>query len=373
MDAKEWQKLLFSNPDDKEIWGLELQRVTDTGATLELLLRDKDTDQTFANLAIAHNHVLKAIAFRHLAEYQLTLQELVDSETITRTLERQGNCASSFNGPGCREIDTILEIVLTQLSLAFEDLNDKVNQEKYLNLALNYVSDSERYRRHLARIGNFYLEDNNFSQLIKTLYRELERALDTDNTDRISICCEAAEGTYMKLFTTISWLPGTNTIKGYDARDFVDMWGIGLGREFKYGMTSPSEDDATFITALFFQDVVNVSSDSDLPGNTDYKTVEELRRNSRLDDHIREQLLEGNFEPAAKYLYCVYVDGGFYRYSGGYLVCPEERSSCVTFDEVKDSIQHAPRSLVDPWTLQVTELLDQAHKFLKQHCRKDAK
>src|SRR5262249_20159276 len=103
-----------------------------------------------------------------------------------------------------------------------------------------------------------------------------------------------------------------------------------------------------------------------------YASVDELRKNTDLDGYVRQQMVDGRFEPVAKYLYVRYINFGF-SLSEGHVQCPDERAPRVSFSEVRVGLARRPQLSVSDRTRRIIEMLAKGRDFLEKHCQKSPK
>lgn len=388
-------KLLMQNPDDLNLWTEELKRQEAEGIELAerklglvaLTGRVAAEREPGLELAIANNHQRQGISMRHLKRYQDALSQFSESQVVLDDLERGLQCDYPSAMSVCNQIREQYHLLYEYSFYVYFDLNDDANIKKYARLALDSVSNSAEYSLQVRNIIYLYQSRGQYDRTLDMVFDAIEQALTRSKQEEVLGASQIASQLLRELFTTISWIPETGKRRSNDPRDFADSHGLGIGRPFRYGMTSPAEDHATFATVFYTQEQVARSADDPKSryraDNDGYASWEELEVNVDVEGYVRAQLADNNFEPAAKYLYFKYLHTRFYcppgdwtrlrntpSYckSGAYPRCPVIKTSDVTFSEVMKKLSETPLSRVDANTSHIIDLLYHAYDWLSRHC-----
>lgn len=371
----EWEDLLFANPDDQELWDFELKRVQHNAQILLNIIDDSNNDSAELLLLISNNHQLVSIALRHLGKYEEALQELSKSEEILKSLENHHDCTLTTEVAICEDIREGLELTYSYFANVFGDMEDNINVEKYINLFFEFSAFPESGNSRFDYLLLFYVDREDYENALNIVFDEIKMAINNQDELEIQDKARYAEGIYYELYLSISWIPSTGKLRENDPRDFADNIGLGIGRDFKYGMVDPEEDHATFATisvmqGYFESNLINgeMFDEEEYGDFLGYESRDEFRKNFDLETHIRAQLKEGNFEPVTKYLFFAYVDDHFETAEDDYLKCPIELPTNVTFNDVIERLEEVPSNTIPPQTIYVIERLYQGMQFLEQNC-----
>jgi hypothetical protein len=377
MPLQEWVRLLYAHPDDPVLWTRELKRLDDV--RLRLASGGDPAGDVFTAMAISKNQQLRGIAFRHLKRYGEALDALSSSaKLLESTWTRQG-CAHPKPKARCDELNDLRARTMTYVARVHTDQHDIVRADRALHDAVVLSRDASKYPHRLAGIVGDLVQQEAFARAASLVLAEIKNALDHRNEQRVSASARVASSLFNELFFWISWDRQTGKLRDGDPRDFVDNHGIGLGKSMKYGMTDPSEDQATFVTARFREEKIlgpNAHrSKADLAGMAKadgFTSTEDLIKNAKLTEYVRREMADGNFEPVAKYVHSEYMDDRFYTSSGVILAC-REWSSPVTFAEIDRRLREAPAGTVPPSTIEILTAFERGTQFLKVHCRAKAR
>lgn len=367
-------KQLPDDPIDSEIWARKLEQQQITAQALK-----KDDEEAKSShrsdplltLMRINNHQLQGISLRHLKRYEEALAELRLSDELIRSFRSEHRCDDpAGKSPRCQQVNEEYYLQLLFFSNVYSDLKDDTNVEKYLQLALA-AATGRNYRESLSMLVSWYTDRDKYETALDTAYRALDGGSTNTRIDAIEVASNALEFIYAKLFRSISWQNRATERRSNDARDFVDNHGIGIGRTSKYGMENVREDYATFATIFYLQEVTlsrDRESEEELdPESTPlfgYGSREELRRNVDIERYVREQLVDDNFEPAAKYLYFKYIHNSFTPGMPRYMRHSPTVPPMVSFAEVLTKLSAAPSVRVDPNTKRIIEALYRADQFL---------
>ena len=361
---------LMANPDNVELWGTELKREQEQANQLTRIQEEtkaSDQQDPLVELMIANNYQLQGISLRHLKRYPEALLKLAASEQVLADLGTEQQCNRPSRKPICTEVDQQYCLLFTYFANVYSDIKDDTNAEKYLKLALGAAPPQDCGKQFFALIS-WYVSKADYDRALDTIFQTLDSAIPAKRNSLIDGALRSADFTYLKLFYNISW-ESSGRRRSNDARDFADMYGIGIGRSSKYGMVSPDEDHATFFTVFFTQEQVKqegnrLKSEQSYITQSGYSSFDELERNVDIDRYVREQMEEDNFEPAAKYLYCRYIQGAF---DTDKLRHRQREPATVSFKEVLNKLRTAPTIRVDHNTEHIIELLYRGDKFLAEH------
>jgi tetratricopeptide (TPR) repeat protein len=347
-DSEEWMQVLMKNPTDKKIWEIELKRIDKVG---QLLLEDKsipNLQQYIRELAISNNYQLRGVALRHLERYPEALESLKKSIELLTKLDNLHKChVTSMASSACTDILHQFDLTYSFFSNVYCDMKDETNEGIYLN------------------------------QRLKILFLSIEKAIASKDYEYIEYNIKEVERLYSQLFYRISWISGTKELRMRDPRNFADSVGIGIGNEYKYGMTDPDEDEATFFTLLYLAEEVKMNGPEHflkLKSFEDigYTTIDDIRANTDIEKYIRDQMTNGNFVPAVKYLYCRYFFT-FPHYSLTHkghprFECKKEVSTNVTFKEVAQKLNSVSLKTIDPATIQAFQMMNEGYEFSEKLC-----
>jgi len=364
-----WADLLFKNPGDQKLWNTELARQIQRTEKLSKQERESPLDPKL-KLTIANSYQSQGIALRHLKRYEEALSALTHSIDVLAQMEKNYECKSSSSElPICGNIYDGIRLTFIYFANVYYDLSEMRNTEKYLERALEVPSTFEDFRHTLSRLVSLYLKQDDFQSALNIVLTAIEDELEYKHTKEVVTLSEMASSIYLRLFYTISWIPGTSDLRENDPRDFADRSGIGIGSNVKYGMTDPEEDSATFATLFFLQELANSNEGKEYPKAWGYRSYDDLLKNTDIEAYIRSQLADRNLEPAAKYLYNKYIRYNFGEVSGRPFSCPNEQPNSVTFTEVRKAIETGGEA-IPHWTRYVIDLLFEGEQFLRTYCSK---
>lgn len=354
-----WHQHLRENPNDEELWTLELERTKE----LDIYLLQSKGNPGTIGLQLASNLQLQGKAFRHLKRYSEAIGALTTSQQALNKVEEQSRCTVSPHNSICNIIRIAYRLTYSLLVDVYYDLKDRNNAEKYLILELQYSYQSDRFDPVFEELFSLYRNSEDLDKAANTILDQFHNALASKDWRRISVTAMIADEFYDLLFVRISWSLDSHTLREYDARDFADIYGIGIGKTFKYGMVSPDEDESTFLSLIMLVR-------GDMVPQSIYNSEEVTKRNYDLPKYVREQMIEGNFEPAAKYLFITSM-GGFLGNNKRLLFCPDTRRGDVSFNEVEEALMKAPTLMVSASTRNILELFYRGHIFLKTYCKEE--
>lgn len=362
IERKEWLKLLYSNPYDQKLWNTELKRLKGNERYLKQL--PKNSQDSIKSL-LAKNYQIQGVTLRHLNSHYKALEALSKSREILETLEDKYDCLSNSQDSICEKIFKECEWTFEFIANVYHDMNCKEQWEIYINQAFEYAKKVKNEQNPISYFVLWYLRNKNFDEALSIVFKAIEKNLQSNNKTELIFNCQLANYIYEKLFCSISWSLTTGKLRIHDPKDFVDMKGLGIGKDFKYGMISQEEDIATYATVLFY------SGMSQLLGTKEDSTSTSSSiwafEDCDLDRYTHEQLNENNFEPVAKYLYFIYIGSNFYNSPKEYLKCPAG-SSYITFSDVQEMLEKTPSGTVSMWTIHVIELLQKGYQFLNSNC-----
>jgi hypothetical protein len=361
---------LMSHPDDKEVWGRELERLEGYGEALEKA-RAQDPGAGLVNLAIANNLQLQGIALRHLKRYDEALQRLTASDKVLQNLRVRQGCQTPVPRDICAQISDQSALLLSFFVNVYVDRKDDVNVSKYLKLELRSAQTPDDYARRASAVVFRYLLNNDYDRAVKGGLITFDEAAVLKDAERLKTASDILDSVYLKVFSNISWRP-TGERRGGDPRDFVEDKGLAIGADYKYGMTSSDEDHATFITFLFFREEVAAMKRSDVfATEAGYESWEALQRNVDIERYVRQQMREAKFELAAKYLYGTYINFGWAP-EGDHLKCVGRTrgNQSITFAEVERQLAGVHLGKPNDNTRHMIELLRTGYDSIRSHCSK---
>jgi tetratricopeptide (TPR) repeat protein len=362
MPRDQWAELLSTHPRDRHLWHLELRRVIRLGQRPDD--RATDDSQAAVEFARANYHHLRGIAFRHLDRRDIALREFDLAETCAMQLWDSERCAAAADH--CHDIRDSLRRTHTLKAYVYRDRNDPRGEWRELRAALKWAG-AHNARDPLDNLRRWCEAGDRPRCALRALFRSLAISHRLGDAEWFEDAARSIDVTYARVFDDISWDRHTGTRRTDDPRDFADMYGIGIGRPMKYGMVSAEEDAATFTTLFMAQEQVElhrgkVARDVRCP----YASLKELRANVDVEGYVRQQLVEKNFEPAAKYLFHVWVEDGFG--AAAFRVTPTERQrNLVTFDEVRAQLESTPGLTVAPSTLRAIELFELGNRVAQRY------
>jgi tetratricopeptide (TPR) repeat protein len=369
-----WVDRLMRNPEDQELWAAELERQKGLYELLALRGRSRPRDPLLA-LATANNLQLQGIALRHLKRYDESLRMLSRSLDVLAALQGLQDCLSGRRSSVCDEIVRLRMMTWAYFANVYDDLQDSSNTERYRKLALSLAETEADYRNHLGNLTSFYLRSDDWEHAIQVVFEEITDAVAHKHKVKTHVAYSVAQSVYRQLAEGLSWERKTARRRSDDPRDFVDNWGLGIGRTFKYGMTNAHEDSATMVS-LFHQQrqfgfdqqrgIVLTDSEKYLTG---YSSDEEFRRNLDVEQYVRLQLADGHFEFAAKYLYYRDLNSAFIETEAGHLRCFAESASATSFDEVIERMETVPILTVSDYTRRAIQLLTLGAEFVRMNCQ----
>jgi hypothetical protein len=360
----------MTHPEDPLIWEQELARQEGNRRKLEQV-RTQGRDADLVELAIANNLQIQGIALRHLKRYQEALEKLSESDNTLENLKHRLNCRSASPARLCGRFHEEARQLLAHFTHVYLDLNDDVSVEKYLKLQLRSAQNPEDYLRGTTTVLREYLTRNNYERAVQIALIGFEDTA-LNNKNRLGEAKQIVMGVYLEVFRNISWRRPGDVRRSDDPRDFVENTGLAIDADYKYGMTSPEEDDATMGTLFLTRETVaTLKPSEEVARGLGYESWEALQANLDVEGYIRQQMAGGKFELAAKYLYEIYMEFGWVL-EKNQLSCPEGSGGKrhITFAEVRDRLANPQADKVSSNTRKMIELLSLGYDFQKQHCSK---
>jgi hypothetical protein len=373
-----WVQQLYETPEDPKLWTLELKRQQQLSFFFQGLKKKPDVDRNYLGLAIANNYHLKGISLRHLKRYDEALAEHSAALPILNELYEHHRCSQRHNSTLCIQIRGQMQHGFLYMANVYSDLKDPDYNEKFIRSSLALATNFAELKYPFERLMTFHISQDQFDAAANLLHQEIEHRLFVRKLDEVAELAKIAEEFYSTLFNSISWYTWTSDRRQDDPRDFADMYGIGIGKNFKYGMVDPDEDSATFVTVFSVKEYVrgllsDPKSNEDvllLAKHIGLRDIDELVKELDLDLYVREQLAQSNFEPVAKYLYVTLIRQKFYSEDGKYLNCPSEGLSSLSIEEIKRQLEDTSVMTVSTRTVHLIELLYKGHEFLIKHCER---
>jgi hypothetical protein len=359
---------LLEHPDDAEAWGRELEHLRNIGDFIATMLAVQSSPTL--RMADCNNRMLIGNALRHLKRYEEALDQLRQTERSLGGLFDELACDASRPDPLCADVREHLAMTSSFVADIWIARDEPNQVGRALKRAAEVSAKTDGHSLHVRQLVVWQIHHEQTGEAARTVLNEVgaEDRAAGDRAVRES-AARLAEGFYGAVFDSISWRPGKDSEVSRDAdpRDFFDMYGIGIGRSVKYGMTDSDEDSATFKTVFFVQELMRASPNEDwLSG---YSSMDEMRKNYDIDAYVRQQMSQGNFEPAAKYVYVRYVDGRFGAIEDGSVACRPAEEGWITFDDLRDQLEAVPALGVPPSTMQAIEAFDNAYSYLESRCR----
>ncbi|WP_413176372.1 hypothetical protein [Anabaena azotica] len=373
-DLSEYNRLmtiLDDKPENKEVSKKILDWLQKEEKFLYWKRIHKIKKSEFVELAIINHLQRKAIALRHLKRYSEALHELTKAENALSKLQQEFKCELGAKNLPCKDINHLFSMTYTYFSNVYQDIEDKINAEKYLKLAISFSMGYSEYYRYLGYLIYFYEVNNDFHQALNITLTLLEKAIASKNKEEIYKLSVLAKNLYYQLFQSISWDLKTGQLREKDPRDFMDTYGIGIGRKSKYGMSDKKEDLPTFVAVQIGSELMTITKtfkeQAKLEG---YGSVENLKKNYNIKAYVLEQISQDNFEPIVKYLsYKIWMN--FFVSEEGKLECSSDKEVDINIDLVKEKLENSPANTVQNSTIQAIEIIDLGNQFLNKYCTKE--
>ena len=368
LSTEEWQKRLFENPSDSSLWSQELDRVNAMRTKINALQAPAE-DSTVAG-ALANNDQLRGIALRHLKRYHEALAALAASDQSLSSLWAVHRCNAEHATDECQLIAQLRAMTFTYMANVHEDMGNHAEMSSALKNAVAASRSTDRYQEFLVTSMARLVHLDDFTDATSLLLDEINNVSGVRNDRLVKVVEEAGTSYSLALFQGISWKPDGG-IRDADPRDFVDNTGIGLGRQFKYGMTDWAEDHATFATAMVTEELYAKAATNDLVSEAKragYGSADELRTNLRVPDFVRRELLDSNFEPVAKFLVIEQLNFTFQLRPKEGQACPKH-SSQFPFTEIRRRLREAPAGTVATTTQDILFSVERLVESLQTNCR----
>src|SRR5207245_2856417 len=153
---------------------------------------------------------------RHLRRYDDALKALRESEDILRRLASRSACIPASRTFPCDEIARQLRLTHTYFANVYIDLNDDLNAKKHLDAALQSAATLKEYEDSFAAILRWHIAGGRFAAALNLLLTEMELLFASKKTEALQELAKLADEFYLRLFRTISWLPGTDARRNKD-------------------------------------------------------------------------------------------------------------------------------------------------------------
>lgn len=238
-------------------------------------IKEKTRDQLLAQ-AKAYNII--GVNFRQLGEYQSSFDYHNKALPLYQSFKEPEGVCVSHN-------------LIGNTHWAKEDYRKAIqSKEQAVTWCKQFKGDQTLYISILLDLGELHSRVEEFPEAINYDTQGYFLAKESNNPKMLDEAISGFGLVYSNVFRSISWDLKTGLAREGKAADFVNNADVGQNAE-KYGRKSPDEDSATFKSLAVWQ---NFRIGDLEPG--------------RLTEHVRKEMREGNFAPAAKYLYAKYID-----------------------------------------------------------------
>lgn len=260
----------------------------------------------------------------------------------------------------CHILSEASELNSFFFAIIYDALGESDRSRTFLEMILSNSDTPKEVDTYLRFMVSRSITRQDYESALAHIFTAVDIGRSSNNEMLTQAAARLGDRLISTLFDSISWDPTTGGRRSDDPRDFADDNNIGIGRSSKYGMTNPDEDHATFATLVFMSET--------LKNNPEFVESEEVNPEEyALDSYIRTQIAEQNFEPAAKYLLTIYLDGGFSSALNlADPTCPSSKRNLVSFEEILTPLDKSQST--DPHTILIIRLASAIKEFLEERC-----
>ncbi|HEY6644267.1 hypothetical protein [Povalibacter sp.] len=333
-------------------WQHELDRAAAIRSQLE---QGPLPDANRQVLALANNDQIRGIALGHLRRYPEALEALASAQKSLAAVWEKSGCESASASATCRDAAHLRTITYSLRGSILEETGDRVRSRAAFRDAVITARSLDEFERSLLTCVRGMIAADAFGEAAELLATEITAANADGHKERLKTVRGVADSFVRSLSYGVSWT-AEGSLRGSDPRDFADNTGMGIGRQIKYGMTDQYEDDATFFTVMALEELMSTSPPDPqdlarMATDGGYASTNEFLESVRVAEYARREMLDGNFEPAAKYMVIDLLTFAF----DDKLEPPKCPAAprVASFDVVRQRLLEAPAGTVAPTTVEI--------------------